>query len=100
MQDISKIIKYGIIVGFFLLLGVVCVGIVNQTGSVRRFSKGIESNFGGGLNRTVTLYDNNGSIIRQWTGKVDMSEATDETDMIINGKRVIIHGGITVVEER
>lgn len=100
MQDIHKIIKYGIVIGFFLLLGVVCVGIVNQTGSVRRFSKGVESNLTGGLERIVTLYDYNGNVVKQWHGKIDMSEATDETDFIVDGKRIIIHGGITVIEER
>ena len=41
MQDVSKIVKYGIVIGFFLLLGVACVSIVNRAGSVQRFSKGV-----------------------------------------------------------
>jgi len=99
MQDLGKIIKYGIIVGFFLLLGVVCVSIVSRAGSTQRFSKGLESNLTGGLKRTVTLYDYSGNVIKQWNGKIDISEATDETDFIVDGRRIIIHGGITTIEE-
>ena len=99
MQDVSKIVKYGIVIGFFLMLGVACVSIVNRAGSVQRFSKGVESNLTGGLKRTVTLYDHNGNVIKQWNGKIDISEATDETDFIVDGRRIIIHGGITTIEE-
>lgn len=68
-------------------------------GSVQRFSKGLESNWGGGLKRTVTLYDEHGKLLRQWYGKIDIADATDELDFIVEGRRIIIHGGIAVIEE-
>lgn len=70
------------------------------TGSQERGIKNIKSNWTGGLNRTITLYDYNGKAVRTWEGKIDMSESVNETDFIVNGKRVIIHGGIVVAEEK
>lgn len=70
------------------------------TGTQERGIKNIKSNWTGGLNRTVTLYDYNGKPIRSWEGKIDMSESVHESDFIVNNKRVIIHGGIVVAEEK
>lgn len=82
-----------------VLFIVTCAKTFEYVGSVKRFSKGLESNWRGGLNRTVTLYDYNGKPLKQWTGKIDMSDATDEADFLVDDRRVIIHGGITVIEE-
>ena len=69
------------------------------TGKQQRGIKSIKSNWTGGLNRVITLYDYNGKPIRTWKGNIDMSDSEKETDFILNGNRVVIHGGITVVEE-
>lgn len=55
---------------------------------------------GGGLERTVTLYDYTGKEIERWTGKFDVSESENEVYFDVDGKRVIIHGGIVVNEEK
>lgn len=78
------------------------VGILNMSGcaSCSRTMKSIGSDFDGGLDRTVTLYDYNGNVLDQWSGKFDLSSSEEEIyfdDQ--NGKRVIIHGGIVVAEE-
>ena len=68
--------------------------------SCARDMKTISSDWNGGLDRTVTLYDYNGQKMQEWSGKFDLSSNDQEIffdDQ--NGKRVIIHGGITVVEE-
>lgn len=80
----------------------VCVAIINMTGcaSCSRNMKSLGSDFDGGLDRTVTLYDYNGNVLDQWSGKFDLSSSEEEIyfdDQ--NGKRVIIHGGIAVAEE-
>ena len=67
--------------------------------SFKRGMKNISSDFGGGLERTVTLYSNTGEVIQKWSGKFDMSESENEIWFDLNGKRVIIHGGIVVSEE-
>ena len=70
------------------------------TGTQERGLKNIKSNWTGGLNRTITVYDYNGKPIKTWEGKIDISDAKDETDFIVDGKRIIIHGGITIIEEK
>lgn len=79
---------------------VLAITVTGCTGSQERGIKNIKSNWTGGLNRTITLYDYNGKAVRTWEGKIDMSESVNETDFIVNGKRVIIHGGIVVAEEK
>ena len=68
--------------------------------SVGRSVKSIESDFGGGLNRTVTVFSNTGEQIKSWSGKFDVSNSETETWFDLNGKRVIIHGGIVIDEEQ
>lgn len=80
----------------------VCVAVFNMTGcaSCSRTMKSFSSDLDGGLDRTVTLYDYNGEVLDQWSGKFDLSSSEEEIyfdDQ--NGKRVIIHGGIVVAEE-
>ncbi len=67
--------------------------------SWNRSMKSISSDFSGGLDRTVTLYDYNGEVIKSWSGKFDMSESENEVFFDLDGKRVIIHGGIVIAEE-
>lgn len=64
-----------------------------------REMKSFESDLGGGLYRKVTVYDYNGQEIQSWTGKFDVSESENEVFFDVDGKRVIIHGGIIINEE-
>ena len=84
-----------------LMLGVLAIGMTTMTGceSWNRTVKSVKSDVGGGLPRTVTLYSYNGDELDSWTGKFDVSESTNEVFFDIDGKRVIIHGGIVVNEE-
>ena len=46
------------------------------------------------------LYSNDGKEIRRWIGKMDLTESEHEIQFDLNNnKRIIIHGGIVVVEE-
>lgn len=67
--------------------------------SWQREMKTISSDLGGGLNRTVTVYDYNGNPIQSWTGKIDLSESDNETWFDLDGKRTIIQGGIIIIQE-
>lgn len=67
--------------------------------SWQREMKTISSDLGGGLNRTVTVYDYNGNPIQSWTGKIDISESDNETWFDLDGKRIIIQGGIIIIQE-
>lgn len=64
-----------------------------------RVAKSIGSDMSGGLHRTVTVYSNTGEKIGEWNGKFDVSSSASETYFDIDGKRVIIHGGIVIDEE-
>ena len=70
-----------------------------NTASGQRAQKTQESNFGGGLNRIVTVYSYNGDAIKSWEGQFDVTENEQETWFDIDGRRVIIQGGIIINEE-
>jgi hypothetical protein len=94
--NISKIV---VVISFLMLVAVATL-IVGNIASVKRTARSLESNVGGGLNRVATLYDYNGRPLKQWNGKIDMSNSTNEVDFFIDNKRIIIHGGIFVLEEK
>ena len=72
---------------------------LNGCASCSREMKSIQSDFGGGLYRKVTLYDYDGEVLREWEGQFDVSENDQEVYFDLNGHRVIIQGGIVVNEE-
>lgn len=72
----------------------------NGTEAGKRALKTEKSNLSGGINRTVTVYDYNGNQIDSWTGTFDVTNSEYETYFDIDGKRVVIHGGIVINEER
>ena len=94
MKSIHKIFLFSAILAITILASTGC------TGSQQRGLKSFKANVAGGLNRTITLYDYNGKEIRKWSGKIDISESQVETDFLVDGKKVVIHGGITVIEEQ
>lgn len=70
--------------------------------SCSRSMKSLRSDVGGGLNRTISVYDYNGKLIKSWTGKFDVAENPNKNQVYFdnqNGKRVIIDGGIIINEE-
>lgn len=90
-----------IIVGLGLVIGMYCGfrWYYSSTESGQRAFKTQESNLGGGIERTVTVYSYDGDEIQSWTGKFDVTENDQETYFDIDGKRVIIQGGIIINEE-
>lgn len=67
--------------------------------SCSRSVKSMSSDIDGGLNRTVTLFDNAGNKLKSWHGKIDLESNDQEVFFDLNDKRVIIQGGIVVSEE-
>ena len=90
-----------------ILLALALVAMVGLTAtscteSQQREIKSIKSNWTGGLNRTVTVYDYNGQKIKSWSGQFDVKE-TDRNSVYFgteDDKRVIISGGIIINEEK
>jgi outer membrane lipoprotein-sorting protein len=95
-----------------LLAGIILTGILLEgcsSASMQRAQKDMQSEYGGGLNRVVTVYDNGGHVIRKYQGKIDIQEQTDSkggstgSDKVLfdlNGKRVILYNATVVVEEK
>lgn len=79
---------------FVLLVGSLC-----GCAGVQRGMKTIGSDITGGLDRTVTVYSYDGEKLGEWSGKFDVSSSEQETFFDINGKRVILQGGIIINEE-
>ena len=98
----KEILKLFVTVGSAIF--VVCLIILIFTmlfpSSTKRSIKSMVSDYTGGLNRTITLYDYNGNEIKSWTGKFDVDD--NESRVFFDdeeGKRVIIYNGIVVNEE-
>lgn len=84
-----------------VLVALTLLTLTSCTESTQRELKSIQSNWTGGLNRRVEVYDYNGGLIKSWEGKFDVKE-TDRNSVYFddaNGKRVIISGGIIINEE-
>lgn len=85
-----------------LIVSVIAIVTVCGLAGCSSFSRNVKSavsDYSGGLNRTVTLYDNTGNKIKSWNGKIDLESNDQEVFFDLNGKRVIIQGGIVVSEE-
>lgn len=75
------------------------VGSLCGCAGFQRSMKTIGSDISGGLDRTVTVYSYDGKKLGEWSGKFDVSSSSQETFFDINGKRVILQGGIIINEE-
>lgn len=87
------------------IIALLTIGIIiclTSCASWDRAGKSMQSEFGGGLNRTVTVYSNDGQVIKSWNGKIDLqtSDSNDKVLFDVNGKRVVIQGGTTIIEEK
>lgn len=92
----KKAIKRGIVITIALMCGT-----LTGCSSCNRMKKSFSSDMGGGLERKVTVYDYEGKEIKSWSGKFDVSSSEaevyfDDSD----NKRIIIHGGIVINEEK
>ena len=69
--------------------------------SCQRELKSIGSDLGGGLSRTLTVYDYNGDTLKTYTGKFDIRDngADNQVFFDLCGKRIWIQGGIVISEE-
>lgn len=91
----------GLLLSVIMLIGM--LWYYNNTASGSRAYKTQESNFGKGLERTVTVYDAVGNVLYYYEGKIDIDYKNgrilfdDE-----NGKRHVIYWetGTAIVEEK
>jgi hypothetical protein len=89
-----------VIISISIMIIIAIILIESNGAGFQRTLKSVRSNYGGGLDRTITVYDYNGNEIKSWSGKFDVQES--ETRVFFddeNGKRVIIYNGIVINEE-
>ena len=82
---------------------VLAISALGMTGcaSIERELKTIDSEMSGGLNRVVTVYDYEGEKLGEWEGMIDIRfNGSGQTLFDLNGKRVLIDGGIVISEEK
>lgn len=102
-EGTSKNIKkaaIGATIVTLIALGV-SFGIKTQTESFQRQMRTINSDYAGGIERTVTVYSQTGEKIDEWHGKFDVESDGDSNEVMFDSEdgRVIIEGGIVVIEE-
>lgn len=92
--DIRQKIALAVVAGAIAMVG------MSGCESCSRDMKSFSSDMSGGLDRTVTVYDYNGNVLGEWSGKFDISNNDNEVFFDDeNGKRVIIQNGIVISEE-
>lgn len=97
--------KYWII-GGVVVIGLLLAGMLwyfNNTADGARRLKSQESNFNGGIERTVRVYDVKGDLIQQYDGKFDVDY--DDNRIIFddeNDKRHVIYypTGTVIIDEK
>ena len=95
-KNMKKIINF---IAVFAIM--IATATFTSCESWQRGLHSMRSDFGGGLHRTVTLLDYEGDTLKVWEGKFDV-QFTDQNSAYwdLNGKRVMISGGIIVNEEK
>lgn len=88
-----------------IIVGVLTIGIIfllcGCGESWERTKKDWNSEYNGGLERTISVYSYEGNLLKTYKGKCDIEE--NESNKIlfdINGKRVIIYNAVVIAEEK
>ena len=103
-DKIATIIVYAVFVAVIGTIGYFVYSLITSEG-VKRSFKSLESNFGGGLNRSAVLYSYDGKQLDFWQGKFDIRETAGQggdncRTFDLEGKRNIVCGGILVIKEK
>ena len=92
-----------IIIGAIVLIVGLSVWWAVGSASWQRNVKSIISDHYGGLDRTVSVYDNTGNLIREYSGRIDIDTERMESGYVFfddqYGKRHMIMGGVVVIDE-
>lgn len=85
-----------------IVVSIIVLSMVSLFGcsSTERWGKNIQSDFGGGLNRTVNIYSLDGKLIRSIKGKMDV-QVSDGGKVLfdLNGKRYVYYNCMVEVVE-
>lgn len=101
MMGRRRLMRVGIVVVGVIIVVFIIISMFGRE-SFKRYFKTLFSDFSGGINRTVTVYDINGNEVESYTGKFDIDY---DNDRIIfddeNGKRhmIFIKTGQVIINE-
>lgn len=95
----KHLVKISTTIVLGMILIVVCASC---TENFKRSLKTTKSNWSGGLEREVIVYDYMGDTLAVYRGKFDVKESPDGNTVYfdLDGKRTIIHGGILINQEK
>ena len=90
------------VIGIYLGITAIALIIIHfNTAAGERDIKTFTSNTGGGLVRTVEVYDQSGKLIKTYKGKIDVQDTEYGNKVLfdLNGKRTVIYNGTVIVQE-
>lgn len=88
-----------------IIVGVLTIGIIfflcGCGESWERTKKDWDSNYNGGLKRSISVYSYDGNLLKTYEGKCDIEENDSNKVLFdIDGKRVIIYNAVVIAEEK
>lgn len=97
----EKLKKTGLIVlAVIVIILAIIGGVFLMRSSTQRAIKDLQSEYTGGLNRTVNVYSYNGEKLATYNGKIDLAEHSDGTVKFdLNGKRYMYYNAVVEVIE-
>lgn len=101
-MDMDKIKKAVMaVVGVIVVVLIIGAIIFFSRSSTQRSLKDFESEYSGGLNRTVNVYSYDGKKIASYDGKIDVAENSNGTVKFeLKGKRYIYYNALVEVIEK
>ena len=85
----------------FLISTALLASTMTGCASIEREVKNFESEFSGGLERTVKAYAPDGELVGEWTGEIDI-QTNDYGNKVLfdlDGKRIVLYNATVIVEE-
>lgn len=91
--------KFGLLVVFGVVIVCILFVAVTFKEDFKRGLKSLNSDFNGGLDRTITVYSDTGEVLEKYRGKCDIESNESKVLFDMDGKRVIIYNAIVIAEE-
>ena len=82
-----------------VMVGTCLLGGCEGCATWQRSCKTCQSEFAGGLNRTVNVYTYDGTLIATYTGRIDIEENESKVLFDMDGKRYIYYNALVEVIE-
>lgn len=91
-KELSKGIICIVICIFLVAIGVLSIIKGVNSESFKRWTKDIQSEYDGGLYRSIQVVDKDGNTIREYKGKMDIEENSgDKIVFVMEGRKYIIY---------